>query len=202
MPAFEHACFISYKHPPEAEEAIAVKHHWMEFVETFHAKLQGYVTLGLSVYRDDMLRRKPGVKYPEELSGRLCKSVCMIAVLVPEYLESSWCRAEWKAMEELEGIRSVKDKSDGLIFPVLFRGDLAKAATFAAGRDVLDFRHVYRPPIQLNTIKSRKTLEDMAQRIQYFSQQLECKPCDKFRIEAGPETVVLTFDDPNPIAQQ
>ncbi len=59
-------------HQRALQDAPAAEHFWMEFIETLQKKLQGYITIGLSVYMDDELRT--GVKYPGELSDRLCRS--------------------------------------------------------------------------------------------------------------------------------
>jgi len=199
MPSFEHACFISYKHPPDVEYSAARQHFWMEFIDTFQVNLQAYVTIGLSVYKDDILKTKPGVRYPGELAYRLCKSVCMVAVLVPEYFESDWCRAEWKAMEKLEAKRSVNEKRDGLIVPVLLRGDMEKAAGLAQDRDILDFRRVINPKRHLDTNRSRQILESIANRIKGYSRTLQCTACDDFRIDLGPEQNAPALDDPDPL---
>jgi hypothetical protein len=86
------------------------------------------------MYRDDGLRSVPGAHYPVELSRNLCRSVCMIAILVPEYFESSWCKAEWDAMVKLERERVADPGTGGFIIPILFRGDKEKVAEFCGPR--------------------------------------------------------------------
>ena len=66
MPGFQHSCFISYKHPPVDDKLKANKHFWMEFVTAFQEKLENYLTVGLSTYRDEDLRDTPGAGYPAE----------------------------------------------------------------------------------------------------------------------------------------
>jgi hypothetical protein len=95
MPEYQHSCFISYKHPPALSVADVSRHFWMEFITSFQERLESFRRIGLAAYRDDQLQSVPGTRYPQELSRRFCRSVCLIAILVPEYLESSWCRAEW-----------------------------------------------------------------------------------------------------------
>ena len=77
----------------------------MEWAEELQKRLVKFLTIGLQPYRDDQLRSKPGVDYPVELSRQLCRSVCLLAILSPEYWESNWCCAVWKAMEKLEAKR-------------------------------------------------------------------------------------------------
>jgi hypothetical protein len=136
---YQHSCFISYKHPPVHDISGASKHFWMEFITAFQTKLESFITIELKTYRDDQLRSTPGVNYPAELSRKLCRSVCMIAILVPEYMESSWCRAEWRAMEQLERERTSDSAVDGFIIPILFRGHSDKIAQFCDGRMFIDF---------------------------------------------------------------
>ena len=107
---------------------------WVEFVEALEERIQFYLTVNRSIYRDKDLRSKPGIPYPQELSTQLCESVCMIAVLVPDYQESSWCKAEWKAMEELEQQRLDKPERRELIIPVLVPILVALISVWAGDR--------------------------------------------------------------------
>ena len=102
MPDYLHSCFISYKHPPAADSLPAAGHFRLNFVEAFEERVNYYRQIALTTYRDVRLRAAGGVHYPVELARSLCRSVCMIAVLSPDYMESAWCRAEWQAMEDLE----------------------------------------------------------------------------------------------------
>jgi hypothetical protein len=200
MPGYEHSCFFSYKHPPVHTGAEAIRHFWMEFIVEFQARLEAFSTIGLSTYRDDRLRSRPGVKYPTELSLKLCRSVCLIAILVPEYLESSWCLAEWQAMEKLERERAVDPASAGFIIPVLFRGDDDKFSDLCGVREYIDFRHVARPRSQLDTIKSRRQIEDIARQVAHLAKSSSHTDCSSFIIRSGKEIVRPRHDDPNPLA--
>jgi hypothetical protein len=200
MPRYVHSCFISYKHPPVYDNADTSRHFWMEFITTFQAKLGAFMTLGLPMYRDDQLQSVPGAGYPTVLSQNLCRSVCMIAILVPEYMESSWCQGEWKAMEKLERERAADPGIGGSIIPILFRGDKAKAAEFCGPRVLLDFRHIAKPSIQLNTIDSRVRIEDIARRIAQLANYPSPTDCSTFNIAVGAEVVDPGHDDPDPLA--
>jgi hypothetical protein len=199
MAEFKHACFISYKHPPEAADPI--KHVWIEFVEALQQRLTACLTRNRSVYRDGVLKTLPGVRYPTELSRNLCSSACLVAVLVPEYQESSWCMAEWRAMEKLEKQREEQGASVELLIPVLFRGDPLKAKAFAGKRTLVDLRHVYSPH-QLAGVKNRRLLEHIAARIDGIVGQLgkPIQDCTDFSIMSEPEVVVPTSDDADPFA--
>jgi hypothetical protein len=200
MPGYEHSCFISYKHPPAYPGALAIRHFWMEFIVEFQGRLEAYSTTALSTYRDDRLRSRPGVKYPIELSSKLCRSACLVAILVPEYLESSWCLAEWRAMEELERERLSDSKSDGFIIPILFRGDDDKFAELCGDREYIDFRHIARPHSQMDNIKCRRQMEDIAHRVAELTKSQSNTDCGNFMIESGVEVVTPGLDDPNPLA--
>jgi len=199
MPGYEHSCFISYKHPPQHDGADVIRHFWMEFIVEFQARLDAYTTIGLSTYRDDRLRSRPGTKYPTELSTRLCRSVCLIAILVPEYLESSWCLAEWKAMERLELERATASPCDGFIIPVLFRGEDDKFSDLCGVREYSDFRHVARPRSQLDTIRARQQVEAIARRVSELSKSQPSTDCNQFLIESGKEVISPSSSDPSPL---
>jgi TIR domain len=200
MPEWEHSCFFSYKHPPNPDPSDARPHFWLEFIQVFQAKLKRFMTDGLPMYRDDRLRSVPGAHYPVELSRNLCRSVCMIAILVPEYLESTWCKAEWNAMEQLERERAVNPDAGGFIIPILFRGDEEKAATFCGPRVFLDFRHIVKPATQLDTMDSRRRLENIGQQVARLARHHSPTDCSKFAIDIGPERADPVPDgDPNPL---
>jgi hypothetical protein len=201
MPEYQHSCFISYKHPPRFSDGSGVSSHfWDEFVRAFKERLESRLTIGLSAYWDQRLRSAPGVKYPSELAQRLCRSVCMIAILVPEYFESSWCLAEWKAMERLEQERTANSSSISFIIPILFRGDRAKAEEFCGHHGCTDFTNIYRPAIQLNTKDSRRTFEDIARQVSTLAKIKSPTDCSKFLIHNGEEVIQPSLDDdPNPL---
>jgi hypothetical protein len=199
MPGYQHSCFISYKHPPVHDTSGASRHFWMEFITAFQAKLEAFITIELKTYRDDQLQSIPGVKYPAELSRKLCRSVCMIAILVPEYMESSWCRAEWKAMEQLERQRTSNPAVGGFIIPILFRGHSDRVAQFCNGRVFIDFSHIVKPSTELNSKDSRKKIEEIAQRVAELAKYHSSTDCSNFVIDIGEEIVEPSFDDPSPL---
>jgi len=197
MPGFQHSCFISYKHPLVHDKLQVHKHYWMEFVTAFQEKLENYLTVGLSTYRDEDLRAQPGIRYPAELARNLCQSVCMIAILVPEYMESDWCVGEWRGMQELERMRNVG--AGDFIIPVLFRGDPERTREFVGSRLFIDFRHIYRPRTDLNTRDSRRTLENIAERVADLAKQISPSDCNAFVIDVGEDVAKPRLDDPSPL---
>lgn len=196
MPDYQHSCFISYKHPLVDDRS---GHFWTEFIDAFQKWLEFYLTLGLPTYRDNKLRSAPGAKYPALLSHNLCRSVCMVAILVPEYMESSWCIAEWKAMEQLEQERTADSDLGGFIIPIVFRGQDEKVTQFCDGRVFIDFRHIVNPRRELNSRKNREQIEHIAQRVAQLAKCQSRTDCSKFVIPIGEEVVRPSFDDPNPL---
>ena len=124
----------------------------------------------------------------------------MIAVLVPEYMESPWCRGEWQAMEQLERARDI-DTVDGCIIPVLFRGPPDKAQQFVGDRQLLDFR-IQVPRIQLSTISNRQRLEAIGERIARLARFASPVDCAEFLINVGEDAdrpSSNAADSPNPL---
>src|SRR5215217_7028588 len=167
--AYANACFISYKRPPQwgnnfpgPAPARQLRHLWLEFAETFQDRLNQVLSTSIPSYRDSAI--DPGQPYPQVLSKNLCQSICMVALLVPEYLESSWCKAEWKAMEKLEQER-LGGGQQGLIIPVIFRGDPKRLQAFFGTREAVDLRSVVDPSTQLRLISNRRKIEAIAAKI-------------------------------------
>ena len=191
---FEHACFISYKHPPKTA---GEDHFYREFVETFRERLEFYLNTTIRTYLD--VDADPGSSYPTELSQKLCKSVCMIAVMVPEYPDSNWCWAEWEAMEKLEAKRL--NGGRGLIIPIALRRT-ADEWNALLKRKPVDFSKVSVPKAQLNNIKHSEKIREIAEIIIKFVGQVSdtCEDCGKFDFSLGVEELKTepTFKDPNP----
>jgi TIR domain len=200
LPVLEHACFISYKHPPPRGAARRVAHFYTEFVDAFHARLDAFLTIDPDIYYDATLKAVPGRPYPAELSLHLCRSASLIAILVPEYWESSWCLAEWEAMNGLAEQRVGVASAKGHIIPVLVRGDETKAQELADTREIVDLRYVNKPSTQLGTVSSREKIEHIAQMVAAAVQQVaDIQPCDQFAIPVGEEVITPGLDDPNPL---
>src|SRR5207249_4861575 len=88
---YAYACFISYKRPPKrtvpAEDVAPARppkpHIWLQFAEAFQIQLDQFLTTHERSFRDDALA--PGTDYPRGLAKNLCRSRCMVALVVPEY---------------------------------------------------------------------------------------------------------------------
>jgi len=201
MPGVENACFISYKHPPDAPDGPRVyTHFWTEFIDAFQNRLQSYLTVNPKIYWDPQLRKVPGSTYPQELSRSLCRSACLIAILVPEYMESTWCLAEWNAMEQLATSRIGGKSAPTHIIPLLFRGSKDQAEAFVGDHILVDFRHITSPARDLGAKRNRETMESIATQIDEAVRRLtDIEPCDNFAIPIGQELTHRAFDDPDPL---
>ncbi|MCK4788428.1 MAG: toll/interleukin-1 receptor domain-containing protein [Desulfobacteraceae bacterium] len=196
---FKNACFISYKHPPANAP---LNHKFYVFANAIQRRINACLTVNITAYRDVDLKSYPGIKYPAALSEELCKSVCLVAILVPQYWESFWCRAEWKAMENLESKRLGKSKKEGLIIPVIYRGETEEWRKLIGVREPSVLK-VVKPATQLDNVSNLEKIEKIASRIDRLVNMLRDPRvnCNEFRIPiVGKEDKIVTaFIDPNPV---
>lgn len=120
---FQYACFISYRHGQRrlAERIIN------DLYEALSAEVELLRNEKVFLDRD---RLQGGSFYNEALAKALCRSACMIVVFTPTYFdrEHTYCAREYKAMERLEErrlglLRATADRNNGLIIPIVFRGE-------------------------------------------------------------------------------
>jgi hypothetical protein len=121
---FEHACFVSYRHPLEQGELSA------RFIDDLSSALQselsGWMNERIFIDRD---RMRAGTLFDPALATALCKSICMIVVYTPHYFstENPFCAREYRAMEQLEQVRLARlpeaQRHGGLIIPIILRGE-------------------------------------------------------------------------------
>lgn len=195
--AFEHACFISYKRPPIGAPE---RHFYRQFVLALRDRLEYYLPTNIRSFLDE--DADPGASYPIELSRKLCKSVCFVAVLTPEYLDSSWCQAEWRAMIDFEAKRLVREQF-GLVIPVVLRGELKQWETLY-NRKPVDLR--VDVPGQLSNIKRSIAIKQIADIVAKFVETIGSAgaDCQNFRLSVDLTSDVLrpsaSFTDPNPLA--
>ncbi len=190
----EYACFISYRHPPRNAPE---DHFYKQFVRALKERLEGYLTTELRTFIDE--DADPGTSYPSELSKKVCKSVCMIAVLTPDYPDSKWCKAEWEAMEKFENKR-LGPGQHRLIIPVVLRGDVKQWESFYE-RKPIDLRVVV-PTKQLGGIKNSEKVQKLAAIVESLVQQVKdpCEHCDGFQLVVGIDDMKSppTFPDSSP----
>ena len=190
---FEHACFISYKHPPKTAPP---NHFYREFAIHFQKVLERHLSTPIRSYLDE--NADIGSAYPEDLSRRLCRSVCMIAILVPEYPDSNWCAAEWAAMEKLETKRLGGNR--GLILPIALKRS-ADDWNRLYQRKPADFSKVAVPANQLESVKQVQKIQAIAAKIEALVTQVHetCEDCTQFMLTIGEEKLnpTPTFTDPS-----
>lgn len=135
---FEHACFVSYRHP-DAQGDLA---------ERFIEDLSGALQSELGAWMNERLfvdrnRMRAGTLFNPALATALCRSICMIVIYTPHYFdaEHSYCAREYRAMEKLEEVRLARlpeqQRHGGLIIPIVLRGGQYLPST------IRDQRHYY-----------------------------------------------------------
>jgi len=193
--AYSFACFISYKRPPERNDGPDTKPPIrLQFSRAFQKLLDQFLDTNVISFRDEDL--PPGARYPAALSQNLCRSMCMVALVVPEYFESSWCMAEWNAMATFEKKRLGPNKH-GLIFPVTCGGNPATLRPlYSPYQDAGDFRDIVAPVKQLDSVRSRKKIKLIADQINYLAKSLPPPECDNFSLNLGPEEINPRIKEP------
>lgn len=117
--SFQYACFISYCH--------SAKEKTVKFIEQFVDALENSLDqrLGQGVYIDRE-RLQAGYKFNIAIAGALRQSICMVAILSPEYYRSEYCQREYAAMERIESKRradlGIPPPDKGLVLPLLVWG--------------------------------------------------------------------------------
>ena len=142
--------------------------------------------------------------YPQQLSQNLCYSLCMVALIVPEYFESQWCMAEWNAMAKLEVIRLGRGRGS-LIIPVVINGDIGALEQRFGGRTGRDLRGLSAPGRQLRNPRNRDKIRMIADVINSMEERLRgfasWPDCDRFSLGLGPEAVTPQFPEPSPLSR-
>ena len=112
---------------------------------------------------------------------------------MPDYLESEWCLAEWKAMEKLEQQRLGKERE--LILPILLQGDRKQIEDFVGTKIYMDLSKVVDPAQELNTTEYRREIKKLAELIDERVKKLDDAEvdCSDFSIDV-PEAE--DYEDP------
>jgi TIR domain len=141
--AIRHACFISHCHGHG------------ELMTRFIADLEEALTSSLDPYMKepvfiDRARLQPGYRFNPALATAICESLCMVAVLVPRYFESSYCLCELEAMKRIEDERFTRmgraaPNDRGLIVPILLRGTRSELPESISGHIHYSDFHTFSP---------------------------------------------------------
>ena len=204
---YNHACFISYKRPPKKKDVGGLApakppkpHFWLQFAEEFQRQLEPYLNTTVRSFRDEQLQ--PGSNYPSDLSVNLCRSVCMVALVVPEYFESPWCTAEWNAMAAFEAKRLGQGKH-GLIIPVTCVGDPDTLRPLFGPRQDVDLRNIVNPIKQLSSIRSLTKIKAIADTVNKLAKTVPAPDieCDNFSLGVGADEMKPMLDEPSPFSR-
>jgi hypothetical protein len=124
----------------------------------------------------------------------------MIALVVPEYFESNWCSAEWKAMTSLEEKRLGKGMFQ-LIFPVICTGDPATLRPKFGPRTDVDLRDIVSPAKQMDSVRTLTKIRSIAEKINNLAKTLPASniDCNAYSLgKIGPDVSVPEFHEPSP----
>ena len=117
--SFQYACFISYRHSGKEKTIKFIE----QFVDALENSLDQRLGQGIFIDRE---RLKAGYKFNIAITDALRQSICMVAILSPEYYNSDYCRQEYAAMERIESKRraelGIPPPEKGLVLPLLVWG--------------------------------------------------------------------------------
>jgi hypothetical protein len=184
------ACFVSYRHP---DDPTAKK-----FVQTFVKVLKKHLQWNLPNARIffDEQGVQVGDMFNDKLAVQLCRSASLVICYGPRHFDSEhpYCTLEYLGMRELEKRRREQMReyleTNGLIFPVVFRGFESLPAEIANNRHCIKFDDV----ITETDFKSRNRLQkidELARKIYERWEEMERSgvfinhDCSQFRFPEG-----------------
>jgi hypothetical protein len=149
----------------------------------------------------DSERLEGGQRFNERLATDLCKSVCMVVLYTPLYfdIEHTYCAREYRAMEILEERRFTSfngklDKSNGLILPIIVRGEKTFPRAIRDERQCYFFDDILLadPEVKLRSRYAdqiRQMSEYIFERCNSFDGLPEdvCADCDEFVLPSDVE---------------
>jgi hypothetical protein len=203
---YKYSCFISYKRPPgwtlrAGPGGVPAPHALSDTAEAFQERLDYFLSLPVPSFRDVQL--EPATKYPEALSQNLCYSLCLVALVLPQYFESAWCVAEWKAMEAFERKRAIQ-RQQSLIIPVLVGGDPDLLNPKLGGRTSHDLRGVGTPARHFKTPRIIEEIQRIAEAINNMQALMRADggtECDQFSLGIGTDSVSPDYPEPSPMGR-
>lgn len=167
---YEHDFFVSYPH-------MLGENILNEFVEEL-VKTICFLRTGDKLPEPvyiDRERLKPGFSWKPELARALCHSRAMLAVYTADYFAREYCVREWDAMLDLE-MKRLGQSTRGMIIPIIFRAPVDRR-----GEPILpdrlrdlqyeDFRSILAPKQQFATLKVRKKVANLLERIDDLRRQ-------------------------------
>jgi hypothetical protein len=157
-------CFISYRHPNDANAKKFVE----TFVEELSAQLQMFLPTGVPFF--DIKGVQVGDKFNDRLAMALCRSASLVICYGPRYFDQShpFCAREYLGMRKLETLRHDRMQrylgGKGLIFPVVFRGYESLPDELRGYRHCLRLDDVVQPS-DLRRRSRREKIRSLAEEI-------------------------------------
>ena len=180
------ACFVSYRHPDDAEARKFVQ----TFVKALKKRLQWNLPNARVFFDEDGVQ--VGDIFNDKLAVQLCRSACLVICYGPRHFDAThpYCTMEYLGMRELEAQRraQLRDPLDtaGLIFPVVFRGFESLPAEIAQNRQCIKFDDIIREEDFRSRTRLKK-IDDLARRIYERWEEMEragifaSHDCSQFR---------------------
>ena len=156
--AFEYCCFISYPHGQENVLVPIVD----DFVQGLKREIGALDRRPL--WFDQVLTG--GQRIEQAIGAGLCKSVCMIMLYTPLYFDEEhvYCARELKAMQDLEEerLKTLQDKTCGLIIPVILRGEKRFPEAMKKGKFYDFTKYLFNSPSDKLREKYADEIKDIA----------------------------------------
>lgn len=137
MSDYKYEIFISYRNLPGVRDWVRVA-----FYKELVAKLSAVLKLPPRIFLDS--HQAPGTWWSSEIRDAIRHSKLLIAILIPNYDQSYWCRAEFASIEEREKVLGrYQVPGQGLVVPVAYcKKELLSQA--ACARQLAEFwMHAY-----------------------------------------------------------
>jgi hypothetical protein len=180
------ACFVSYRRAADADSRKLVQ----TFVKALKKRLQWNLPDAQVVFDEDDI--EAGQLFDAKLARQLCRSACLVICYGPRHFDAShpYCAKEYLGMRQLEERRRGQlDEylaTNGLIFPVVFRGFASLPAEIAGNRHCIQLDDIVTEE-DLKSRKRLKKIDDLAKQIYERWEKLEevgiaaCHDCSEFR---------------------
>lgn len=204
---FNYACFISYRRGGGQRNP---------YTRIFLEKLKKNLTYELYPYLEDDINQiyidedeiNPGDLFNRNIAESLCRSVCMICILIPRYFSQSslYCTKEFIGMEKIERSRfkqlNHSNPDKGYIIPLVL-GDLERIPkSISSNRQCVNFTdiiHDGKGDLNIDMSKFMNTIRAIAKHIDARYRELTkledpCCSCTSFHLPPDEEALSWLMD--------
>ena len=137
MADYKYDIFISYRNLPGVRDWVRVA-----FYKALVAKLSASLTWPPAIFLDSHL--EVGDWWNSRIRDALRHSKLLIAILMPAYDQSGWCRAEFSSIEEREKVLGrYQIEGQGLVVPVAYSKKELLPPSACARKPAEFWKHTY-----------------------------------------------------------